>query len=1224
MGGRYSLLTKLGEGGKGVVYKVHDKTLDRVVALKLLKSKGFDDDTYARFMREAQSSARLTHPNIVSVYDAGKDKDGRHFLVMEFVEGRSLRELMESFHEKGLKLAVAVRVATDVCKALSYAHSHGILHRDIKPENIMITHDGTAKLMDFGLAKAVDKPRLTREGIMVGTPAYMAPENALGKESDTRSDIYSLGCVLYEMLVGTPPFRSEDSLKTIYSHIHDAPVLPSRVNSLVPAALEAITIKAIMKDPTARFQAASDLLRSLEQVSLATGKEKSEGEEKGLQPHALAPTKNILTPDLRRTLPFIDRESELASLKSLLDATMRGEGCIVFLAGEAGIGKTRLAEELRTYAALRGVRTLSGRCLDKESGVPYSPWVQMMKEVINQVSPQVLRKASSDYIGEIAKLVPEVLEKIGPLGSSPGIQFAQAGQADQERTMFLEGIAQFFVNLSKESALTLLFDDLNSADTPSIQLLRHLARKLSNQSIMIIGTYRDNDLEKSSALFQLTLDLNRERVLNTVRLKPFDVRGLTRMIAETFGESEKQQTPEFRNLVLEKTGGNPFFVEEVLRSLVEQGVIFRTENGWERKAISEIEVPPTVRAVIEQRLSRLDEGSLTVLTAASVLGKEFSFELLQRVTSIDEETLLERIERSLKLRLLSEKKLVRGESAYVFTDLQVRDVLQEAISLVRRRKLHLRAGQAMEELYKDKIEEKASELAYHFLEGNDQEKSLTYCVKAGGRAAELYAHQEALKQFRVALELLEGRGGDEDVLLKADVLERLGDSSMVVGQNDAAIEYYGKAAEIYEGAGEAKKAGRTYTKMGVPYYFGRYDLRMTTEVRDRGVKLLEKEGESVELAEAYSLLAIWIWFFGQFSSVNSLCQKALRLAEKSEVRSAVCEAYAYAALGLNCPVTEMDKMFEYLHKSLQISTQESEPITTSIAHLNLGLAYFTCKAEKEKAMKILEEGRQYSKSVGYQWGDLWIGAHLGPVYLETGQLEKVRQLTSEILNSGSSNFPMVRGRVLGVLGHLHLREGKLVEAEKFLKDQLSMVEGSGDWQSLAWCYEGLGRLYLEKAEGIIATEYLNKEYKLFKEIGVVALRRYLFLCVLSLMVKVELKLGKSDLAMAHLQELWDNANQKYDNLAAAYANGADAVLSASQREWEKAIGSLRKSIDAWEKIGWPYELGEAYYELGVVYQQKGDMRAASESLNRALELFTPLGARLEMERVLGRKELLKA
>ncbi len=1172
-------------------------------------------------MREAQAAARLTHTNIVSTYDMGKEGH-RYFLVMEYVKGTSLRGLLESNNSKGLDLATTVRIASGLCKALTYTHSQGVLHRDIKPENIMITQDGTAKLMDFGLAKALDKPRLTREGIMVGTPAYMAPENALGRESDARSDIYSLGCVLYEMLVGTPPFRSEDSLKTIYSQIHDAPVLPSRVNSLIPAALEAITIKAMMKDPTARFQAASDLLHSLEQVSLATGKEKSEGEQKGLQPHELASSKDIFTPDLRRTLPFIDRESELASLKSLLDATMRGEGAIVFLAGEAGIGKTRLAEELRTYATLRGVRTLSGRCLDKESGVPYSPWVQMMKEVINQVSPQVLRKASSGHTGEIAKLVPEVLEKIGALGASPAGQLPQAGQADQERTMFHEGIAQFFVNLSEESALTLLFDDLNSADTPSIQLLRHLARKLSNQSIVIIGTYRDTDLEKSSALFQLTLDLNRERVLNTVRLKPFDVRGLTRMIAETFGESQEQQTPEFRDLILEKTGGNPFFVEEVLRSLVEQGVIFRTENGWKRKAISEIEVPPTVRAVIEQRLSRLDEESLTVLTAASVLGKEFSFELLQKVTAIDEEALLERIERSLKLRLLSEKKLVRGESAYVFTDMQVRDVLQEGISLVRRRKLHLRAGQAMEELYKDKIEEKASELAYHFLEGNDQEKSLRYCVKAGGRAAELYAHQEALKQFRVALELLEERGGDEDVLLKVDVLERLGDSSMLVGQNDAAIEYYGKAAAIYEGAGEAKKAGRTYTKMATAYYSGRYDLQKATELLDRAVKLLEKEGESVELAEAYSRLAIWSWFFGQFSSVNSLCQKALRLAEKLEVRSAECEAYY--ALGLNCPVTEMDKMFEYLHKSLQIGLRESEPLTTSIAYLDLGVAYFMCKAENEKAMKILQEGRQYSKSVGYQLGDLVIGAHLGTVYLETGELEKVRHITSEILNSGSSNFPMTTGRVLGVLGHLHLREGKLVEAEEFLKEQLAMVEGSGDWQSLTWCYEGLGRLYIEKGDEITAAEYFNKGYKLFKEIGVVALRRYLFLCLLSLMVKVELKIGKTDLAKTHLEELWANANQNYDNFAVAYANSADAQLSASQKQWDKSVDSLRKSAKAWEELGWVYEQAETLFQLGVALQKKGDRRGATEPLNKALEIFTRLGAKPDIERVLGTKELLKA
>ena len=183
---RYSILKKLGEGGKGIVYKCNDTMLDRIVAIKLLKNATLDEETYRRFLREAQTTARLAHPNIVSIFDMGKE-DGRFFLVMECIEGSSLRGIMEQSQSRPLDIQFLLNTSIEFCKALKYAHSKGVLHRDVKPENIMITKDGTAKLMDFGLARALDKPRLTSIGTMVGTPAYMSPENALGKESDERS-----------------------------------------------------------------------------------------------------------------------------------------------------------------------------------------------------------------------------------------------------------------------------------------------------------------------------------------------------------------------------------------------------------------------------------------------------------------------------------------------------------------------------------------------------------------------------------------------------------------------------------------------------------------------------------------------------------------------------------------------------------------------------------------------------------------------------------------------------------------------------------------------------------------------------------------------------------------------------------------------------------------------------------------------------------------------------
>jgi serine/threonine protein kinase len=190
--GRYALLKKLGEGGKGLVYKARDTVLNRVVAVKILKSAVTSEEAYSRFMTEAQAVAKLNHPNIVSIHDIGKE-DGKQFFVLEFVDGESLRDLMQTYPEGKCDIQTVLRIGMDVCSTLQYAHSEKVLHRDIKPENVMITKDGTAKLMDFGLAKMIGQPGVTQEGVIVGTVAYVAPEVALGKSVDARSDLYSLG-----------------------------------------------------------------------------------------------------------------------------------------------------------------------------------------------------------------------------------------------------------------------------------------------------------------------------------------------------------------------------------------------------------------------------------------------------------------------------------------------------------------------------------------------------------------------------------------------------------------------------------------------------------------------------------------------------------------------------------------------------------------------------------------------------------------------------------------------------------------------------------------------------------------------------------------------------------------------------------------------------------------------------------------------------------------------
>jgi pimeloyl-ACP methyl ester carboxylesterase len=267
-GGRYTVIRLLGEGAQKTVYLVHDAALERDCALALLKTEVLDADGLARVRREGLAMARLTHPNIVTVYDIGEE-DGRPYLVCEYVPGGDLRHELDRANGP-LPLKRALAIAEDLCSALAFAHSQGIIHRDVKPSNVHVARDGSAKLGDFGLALAADRSRLTMPGTAMGTAAYMAPEQARGQPVDARSDLYSLGCLLYELITGRPPFTGDDPMAVVAQHVHAVPEPPSRHNPQTPRDLEQLVLGLLAKAREERPSSAEKALVELKRIAAAS------------------------------------------------------------------------------------------------------------------------------------------------------------------------------------------------------------------------------------------------------------------------------------------------------------------------------------------------------------------------------------------------------------------------------------------------------------------------------------------------------------------------------------------------------------------------------------------------------------------------------------------------------------------------------------------------------------------------------------------------------------------------------------------------------------------------------------------------------------------------------------------------------------------------------------------------------------------------------------------
>ncbi|WP_409234965.1 protein kinase domain-containing protein [Streptomyces sp. PA5.6] len=269
--GRYRLTHRLGRGGMAEVFAAEDVRLGRTVAVKLLRSDLAEDPvSKARFTREAQSVAGLNHHAVVAVYDSGEDVVGPNvvpYIVMEIVEGRTIRDLLLNAEAPGPEQALII--VSGVLEALAYSHQHGIVHRDIKPANVIITHTGAVKVMDFGIARALHgaQSTMTQTGMVMGTPQYLSPEQALGKAVDHRSDLYATGCLLYELLALRPPFTGETPLSVVYQHVQDQAVPPSEVSDAAPPELDGLVMRSLAKDPDDRFQTAEEM-RGLVQYGL--------------------------------------------------------------------------------------------------------------------------------------------------------------------------------------------------------------------------------------------------------------------------------------------------------------------------------------------------------------------------------------------------------------------------------------------------------------------------------------------------------------------------------------------------------------------------------------------------------------------------------------------------------------------------------------------------------------------------------------------------------------------------------------------------------------------------------------------------------------------------------------------------------------------------------------------------------------------------------------------
>ncbi|MBM4420738.1 MAG: hypothetical protein FJ034_03960 [Chloroflexi bacterium] len=623
--GRYQVRRFLGEGGRKRVFLAHDALLDRDVALALIKTDGLDEVGRQRIVREAQAMGRMgAHPHLVSVFDLG-DEGGAPYVVTELMQGGDVEGELERAGGP-LELRRALDIATSVARGLAFAHERGIVHRDLKPGNVWLTADGTAKIGDFGLAVAEGRSRLTQHGMMVGTFAYMPPEQALGGEATPRSDLYSLGAMLYELVTGRPPFQGDSPTAVISQHLNAAPVAPSWHTQHCPPALEDLVLALLAKEAASRPASAADVLAALERIDPA-------------QPSRSHSSDSANPLDRLARGVFVGRERELERLRSALDSAFAGRGSVVMLVGEPGIGKTRTVQELETYARMRGAQVLWGRAHESSGAPPYWPWVQVGRVWGAQIADaRALRQRLGLGVADLQRLFPE-LRAMYPDLSDP-----EPASDESAQFRLFEAYAQFVRAQSAEAPWVVVLDDLHWADRPTLELLQHLARELLDMRVLLLGTYRDTELARTHPLSQALVELNRGGGFQRIVLD-----GLTRDEVARYIEATANRQPPAALIdrVYEQTEGNPFFLIEVVNLLAQEGAL-------SAESVPAIAIPEGVREALTRRLDRLSDDANALFQYAAVAGRQFSYDTLQVVSGYEHDVLLRLIEEGLAARVIEE------------------------------------------------------------------------------------------------------------------------------------------------------------------------------------------------------------------------------------------------------------------------------------------------------------------------------------------------------------------------------------------------------------------------------------------------------------------------------------------------------------------------------------------------------------------------------------------
>lgn len=1116
---RYKILQKLGQGGLGEVYRVYDRWEEKEVALKL----HFDRSHLKKFQKEFQFMTQLEYPGLVQAFDFGYTEDKKPYFTMELVDGPLLSQLdIKKDLKKLYSLALKIVVILD------YIHSQGIVHCDLKPDNIRLTQEPVGvKLLDFGLAEKMGSSTKSKPK---GTLSYISPEVLKNKTVDERADFYSLGIMLYELITGRLPFLEEDPIKLLSAHLEQKPVPPLKFNYDIPRKFNDLILKLLEKSPQDR--PSSPHLKKI--LYTLWGKE-SPSEDKSIYLNYLSGG------------TMIGRDKELTSLlKNLKEATST-KGRIVLIQGELGAGKSLLVKNFKIKAQLQGNLFVDSRCYGKESS-PYHP----IKKILLKLTPYLSEK-SPQLLEEFDEEVRLLLSKGSPISASKSKDLSSEEENPHSR------MALFLVKASWVFPFCLCLEDLHRAPEGSIKILEKLASLITESKILLCGTIRNKELNPQNQLKSIINIHTGKKYFQSIKLSRFTSRELKELLTSKLCRIEPPT--ELIAYIHKTTSGNPFFAVEAMKFLLEKGIIAidRKKLKIDPQKLNSILIPDHIEKIWMENLDKYDDSTQNFLQVSALAGKEFDLEIIKFLSGYSENKIFEILFTLLMDQVFTQRKKQKDKNLwYEFTNQSLKHLLYERLPENKTKFLHKKLGEFLEKRKEWDSQDKAEEIAYHYIRSNDYQKAFQYSMICAEKASRQFAHHEIENYLDTALKAsLKFEDKREGAEKRLKVLKRRGDLWKGTGDLNSALKDYRETVKLARIIKDLPGEAKAQRELGEIYRL-KHDYKSGLNHLNKALETYKKINDSNGIASTLNNLGNLYWIDSQYEKAKESYQIAFEL--HSKLGNKELAALSLNNMGIISSIQyKYDEALEHFNQALSIQRELDKKEEIARGLNNVG-AVMVLSAKYNQAIASFQEALNLNEKTGNKKEMCFNLENLGAAFLKLGYYKKALKYS---------------------------RKGSKLSKEIDFQ------------QRIGWIEKDMGIINLEMGFYQKAKRYLDRSLKTSEKIDDKELKT----AVLIPMAKLFFLLNSIPKALNTLSDVKKLTREIDDKRSLITIFHLEGLIKWRSRVQKEALSLLNKGMKIAEELKADEEKLSLNLDLGEIYLDLEDIEKASHHLNQAKDLI---------------------